>query len=143
MTAAPKRRWFRFSLRTVFVVVTLVAVGIAWMQSQVKTVRERERLIKTSIFWGVSSQHPPRIPWVWSLLGAKPVNAIGLDKDKFSEVDVLRYKVAFPEADVMLGSRDDFKPDKTMAKYRASRRDEVDPKAWAGPRTTPLNSPTH
>jgi hypothetical protein len=29
MTTAPKRRWFKYSLRTLFVVVTAIAVGLA------------------------------------------------------------------------------------------------------------------
>ena len=38
-TAKPRRRWFRFSLRTLFVVVTLLCL---WLGSQVKAVRERQ-----------------------------------------------------------------------------------------------------
>jgi len=30
MTSTPKRRWFRFSLRTLFVVVTVAACYIGW-----------------------------------------------------------------------------------------------------------------
>jgi len=36
---APKRRWFRFSLRTLFVVVTVFAV---WLGLEVKFVRDRQ-----------------------------------------------------------------------------------------------------
>jgi hypothetical protein len=39
--AAPKRRWFQFSLRTLFVVVTVFAIWLGW---QLKTVRDRKVL---------------------------------------------------------------------------------------------------
>ena len=29
----PKRRWFRFSLRTLFVLVTIIGVGAGWVAS--------------------------------------------------------------------------------------------------------------
>ena len=41
MIPARKRRWFRFSLRTMFVVVTVAAIAMhVWLQWQ----REEERL---------------------------------------------------------------------------------------------------
>ena len=45
MTAPPKRRWFRFSLRTMFVAVTVFGVWLGW---QLKIVREREAIITAS-----------------------------------------------------------------------------------------------
>ena len=44
MTAPPKRRWFRFSLRTMFVAVTVLCLclGLGW---QLKIVRERKAII--------------------------------------------------------------------------------------------------
>jgi hypothetical protein len=38
MTCAPQRRWFRFSLRTLFVVVTVIACWLGW---NVQIVRRR------------------------------------------------------------------------------------------------------
>jgi hypothetical protein len=43
MTPTPKRRWFRFSLRTLFVVVT---VGCIWLGWQVKVVRDRRAALE-------------------------------------------------------------------------------------------------
>jgi hypothetical protein len=37
MTPAPKRRWFQFSLRTLFVVVTVLCVWLAWNINTVGT----------------------------------------------------------------------------------------------------------
>ncbi len=42
MTPAPNRRWFRYSLRTLFVVVTVFS---AWLALGVHKVREREKIL--------------------------------------------------------------------------------------------------
>jgi hypothetical protein len=39
------RRWFRFSLRTLMVVMALVSLPMAWLGSQANMIRERERLL--------------------------------------------------------------------------------------------------
>jgi hypothetical protein len=39
------RRWFRFSLRTMLVVIVLLACGLAWVESQRRKIDERQRLI--------------------------------------------------------------------------------------------------
>ena len=43
MSEAPKRRWFRFSLRTLFVVVTVCCVWLGW---QLHIVRERQAMLR-------------------------------------------------------------------------------------------------
>ena len=42
MINRPKRRWFRFSLRTLFVVVTVFCVWLGWLGWQWRIVQERE-----------------------------------------------------------------------------------------------------
>jgi hypothetical protein len=49
VTAAPKRRWFRFSLRTLFVVVTVMAMAAAWLAWVISLDRQRIEL-RNSIF---------------------------------------------------------------------------------------------
>jgi hypothetical protein len=44
MTPAPKRRWFRFSLRTLFVAVTVFAI---WLGLELKFIRERRDFLET------------------------------------------------------------------------------------------------
>ena len=39
----PKRRWFRFSLRTLFVLVTLVGV---WLGLEIQQIRQRANMLK-------------------------------------------------------------------------------------------------
>ncbi len=45
MPPAPKRRWFRFSLRTMFVVVTVLAVLLGWIVYQFNWIRQRHELL--------------------------------------------------------------------------------------------------
>jgi len=62
----PPRRWFRFSLRTMFVVVTVFAV---WLGYQVNWIRERKKLRvewEESGGWIVAGQ----APWQIRILGA-------------------------------------------------------------------------
>jgi len=44
MTSTPKRRWFRFSLRTLFVVVTVLGIWLGW---NAEIVRERTAMRNT------------------------------------------------------------------------------------------------
>ena len=46
MTYAPDRRWFRFSLRTLFATVTIAAAGLGWLMWQRNIVEERGRAIQ-------------------------------------------------------------------------------------------------
>ena len=112
---AVKRRWLRFSLRTLFVVVTLLAVGIGWLTSIVQARRairaELERHAGPSfdpykaIIWeqGSISEFsgrtwtPNPIPWYRRLLGDEPVGTLGLPIDA-TEEDRRRIQAAFPEA---------------------------------------------
>ena len=47
MSEAPKRRWFRWSLRTMFVVVTVVAVLLGW---ELKFIRERHEFLRHTVY---------------------------------------------------------------------------------------------
>jgi hypothetical protein len=45
MTALPKRRWFRFGLRTMFVVLAVLAIPLDWLAWQIQIVRERKAVL--------------------------------------------------------------------------------------------------
>jgi hypothetical protein len=147
VTPAPKRRW-SFSLRTLFVVVTVFGIGCGWLLSQVKLVHERERLSAAQVGWYRSTSYPAPIPWAWRFMGAVPVEAIALPEERFTEEDALRYGNAFPEAEVTREpERQCFSPTEIGRRFRKQRAraraasGEVDPKDWAGPRTRPIPSP--
>src|SRR5688572_21449236 len=59
----PTRRWFRFSLRTLFIVVTIVAVGLGWVLTEAKRQRLVEMQLEAcSAQISYSSQRPSWLP---------------------------------------------------------------------------------
>jgi hypothetical protein len=68
MTPAPKRRWFSYSLRTLFVVVTVFA---CWLGYQLNWIRERHALLSrphaVSYVSGVDGLSPDQVPAPLSL----------------------------------------------------------------------------
>jgi hypothetical protein len=57
-----KRRWFQYRLRTLLIIVTLLAgvCGAAnWYRVEVEFVRERQRLSGERPMWGSKNVHPP------------------------------------------------------------------------------------
>jgi hypothetical protein len=69
-----KRRWFQFSLRTVLIVVTLLAVPLAYVGWQAKIVRERRWLLESVLLHQQSYIPicPRRILTVRFLIGRLP-----------------------------------------------------------------------
>jgi hypothetical protein len=131
MTPAPKR-WFRWSLRTFFVVLTVPGAWFGWQLHQVK---ERDRQIQSRDFLRLL-EYPERknvterwvrkghdlqkieldapkprkeMPYVWSLLGAERLEMdIQLPDDKYTTSDMRRIQSLYPECYVSLipASRD-------------------------------------
>ena len=115
MTPRPKRRW-SFSLRTLFVVVTVLGCWLGW---QVKIVRDRQALRRelelaasdsfepyvaigtrvdgsVSTTWGRKWSVNP-VPWYRRVLGDEPVGDLGVPNG-WTTSDVNRLRAAFPEA---------------------------------------------
>jgi hypothetical protein len=105
----PKRRWFRFSLRTFLIIVTLFGGWLGWNFYEV---RERDRYFKylsthgfdidtyegnrTEFPWRVS-----RLPWMWRLMGSQPQYRIHFrEATWFSKSDAKTIGTWFPEADI-------------------------------------------
>jgi hypothetical protein len=104
-----KRRWFQFSLRTLMIVVTLLAVLCGYVGWQAKIVRHRRELIRQVVAAGsyvgfdFALELKDSIPWLRRLLGDEPIRLFGLlgaTGDKREEISA-----AFPEADVQLWLR--------------------------------------
>ena len=108
MTRSPKRRWFRvsFSLRTLFVVVAMLACCFGWLGRNMNQVRDRDRFLETiplhgSFAHGDGGWIKRRIPFVWTILGAKPFKMdIRIPDDKFTPAEIERIREVFPEAKV-------------------------------------------
>jgi hypothetical protein len=106
MEAEPKRerRWFQFSLRTLMIVVTLLAGPCAYVGWQANVVRHRRELIRSVVVAGsyvgfdFAGELEDSIPWLRRLLGDEPIRLFGLlgaTGEKREEISA-----AFPEADV-------------------------------------------
>ena len=57
----PRRRWFRFSLRTLFVVMTVLCLGLGWLWRERNLVMERRRLTDRRAARGTSGRHHQRL----------------------------------------------------------------------------------
>ena len=111
MTAPPKRRWFRFSLRTLFVVVTLAAVPLGWIGYSVNWIRQRRSALAASgpaagwtphadgweIIQVLPEAQPPGLLW---LFGEQGVNRIYINHGP-SDKEVTHLKSLFPEATIL------------------------------------------
>ena len=104
----PKRRWFRFSLRTLFVLVTLLCI---WLGYQVNWIYHRHKLIadfgESSLPWRYYL-HSPDVPLSLRILGERrviviyaPTSMAELAHKLFPEAEV----DTFPDAEIGLASR--------------------------------------
>jgi hypothetical protein len=116
MVAAPKRRWFRFSLRTMFVVVTITC---GWLSYEANWIRQRRMVIadpqvqsatyhdsETVRIVGSGRQVLRRhvytiAPWPLRWLGEVGYFGIALEKGA-SEDEVARVRGLFPEAEMVV-----------------------------------------
>jgi hypothetical protein len=95
----PRRRWFRFSLRTLFVVVTVLAIGLSWVAYQLNWIRERHKAL------GVDGSDPMawveipsrRAPWSLRIFGEFGSAVIV----PFHSSDRARLRSLFPEATIV------------------------------------------
>ncbi len=112
MNAAPTRRWFRFSLRTLFVVLTVSAVFLGWFAYQLNWIRQRREFLKsqnaiaarnpaligTPIRWPVDA---PGLLWLFGERGQGHLT-LAIVRDGESEPDVSieieKARRLFPEA---------------------------------------------
>jgi hypothetical protein len=92
----PKRRWFRFSLRMLFVLVTLVGVVAGWVAYQLNWIRQRREFSNSHhigiIVW--QSGLDTKAPWSLKLFGEAPAVYLLNVPDAFLQ----EAKVLYPEA---------------------------------------------
>ena len=95
-TAAPRRRWYSFSLRTLFVLVTVLGVFLGWLAVQVKWIRDRHEVMSRpgDRLHGYLGQ--TKAPWSIRIFGEQGHEWVFAP---YSEMD--RMHALFPEAQVM------------------------------------------
>ena len=113
MLVKTRRRWFRYSLRTFFVLIAVAGCAMAWLKWNLGQVRQREALLQklrhplnTQAFFvediGWDGPPPsPKVPVTWSLLGARPVAIIHLQRYRLSVEEERQIREWFPEATIM------------------------------------------
>jgi len=117
MSTCPRQHWFRFSLRTLFVVVTGLCCWLGW---EVSVVRQRQAVLKklrtdpiytvtTANEWarrypsGLVDQQPARMGLVRRLLGDEAIQEIGYRTHyrEISKAELADVARAFPEAKLL------------------------------------------
>ena len=97
----PRRRWFRYSLRTFLILTALLGT---WLGVQVKWKRDRDEVRKTVRCWSPAMMMasgvpmPATAPWSLRLLGEEPVSGIVADFN--DKTRLARLRELFPEATV-------------------------------------------
>jgi hypothetical protein len=109
--AKPKRRWFRFSLRTLFVLVTIVGIAAGWVRYQTNWVQQRREFLNALAaerdagdeqFNRVGAMElppaePNPIPFVRKILGDRPYFDVVLP-ERYGQDLIDRANGLFPEA---------------------------------------------
>ena len=108
---APKRRWPRFSLRTLFVVVTVLCCWLGWRLERsrdcariLRDLNSRGAIIQTStlstgaIYWQDGSRGEKTASLVWRVFWFGQVDRIFLADGHFTNADVDRLESLFPGA---------------------------------------------
>ena len=112
----PRRRWFRFSLRTLLVAVMLAAAPLGWVGWQANIARERVALLTWVTAQGgdvnpdwpgqhiageINAPEGVTVSWVRRMLGDRPICSILIQGDPDSTAeDRIRIRAMFPESTV-------------------------------------------
>jgi len=95
---APRRRWFSFSLRTLFVVVAASGLFLAWLGVQVQWIRDRHEAL--SHYSVGTTVRPKKAPWSIRILGEAGAPVVVV-KFSTSMDERERLRRLFPEAKVL------------------------------------------
>ena len=114
METPKHRRWFRFSLSTLFVAVLLLSIASYWFSANWRIVQERLDVLlwlQSHQGWTITDPgyrergtyplpagQTAGLLWVRRVFGDREVMAIGLPKRTLSQQEIDRVKKAFPEA---------------------------------------------
>jgi hypothetical protein len=94
-----KRRWSRFSLQSVFVLIGVASVPMGWAAYQLNWIRERHEFITNHSKHPHNPPPPVRLdaqfPWALQLFGEKPVSRLWVASSDGEMEEQL-----FPEASI-------------------------------------------
>ena len=94
----PKRRWYQYSLRTVFIVITLLAIPCWYVGEQYRIVAHREEVRNT--FWGIpADSDAPQPNFIRRWFGDYSITKIFL-LEGTKPTDIQKITDAFPEAEI-------------------------------------------
>jgi hypothetical protein len=103
MSDAPKRNWFRFSLRNFLAVIAVIALWLGWGTYKAHQREQIAQFIRNQ-YGGGFTYGPPLRPWkqlplTLRILGVKSVQRIDAQGIR-NEDDRKEIQSAFPEADI-------------------------------------------
>jgi hypothetical protein len=101
MCPKPGRRWFAFRLRTVFVLVAVLSVALAWFSSALRWYNERANASKTMQLWCIGPEHT-KVPLMLRPLGFYRFG--GVSEVRCLEIDREKAVRLFPEARIVVVS---------------------------------------
>ena len=102
MIAPPRRRRFRFSLRTMFVAVTLLAIPLGWAAYSLNWIRQRHEMLRRTDIGIVPNFYSPRLsaPGGLWLFGETGIQSLHVSAPPYLPEEVDRLHRLFPEAQI-------------------------------------------
>jgi hypothetical protein len=106
MNGSRQDRWFRFSLRRLFIAISIFALWLGWNAYKLKMRQASESFLATqgvngsAIAYGAPEKPWKSLPLGLRLLGARPVRTIDLQRLLLTEAERDRIQGLFPEADL-------------------------------------------
>lgn len=109
MTHTPRRRWFRFSLRSALIAMAVLSAAVGYVAHEWRIVRERERAAELALrsnpgkaehgltrSWAALN----RVSWVRRALGDHSTEQVFLWSGEPPPAVLKRLRAAYPEAEI-------------------------------------------